>query len=340
MIPYRLRGFLKGFCKLILVLALLGVILSIVWLLWLNRYVVYTRDGAKIDFSISLELPGGQVPTPPEPGMDVEIFINETGGTDVVDDNEMKQFSGVYITAEQLIGQFDRVEAAVRELPASTPIMLDVKNIRGEFYYASEVGRRSDKVDPEQVSRLIDLIHSRGNYLIARMPALRDYWYGLEHVNSGVFNPNQMSLWMDDQRCYWLHPESEGTVTYLVQIITELRAIGFNEVVLYDFCVPDTQNIYFPQDRVEVINRLAENLVKGCTGGTFAVSFCNADSTFVLPGGRTRLVLEGVAASEAASLANRPDLGDPAVQLVFLTELMDTRYDEFSVLRPLALPET
>lgn len=338
MIPYRLRGFLKGFFKLILVLVLLAVVFGGIWLLWLNRYVVYTRDGVILDFGISLEFPLGELPSPPEPGPEVDIVIHEPVD-ETVDNTQMKQISGLYITADQLINAMDQVEEAVKQLPLSTPIMLDVKNIRGEFYYASDLGKLSGKVDPERVTSLINMIHARGNYLIARMPALRDYWYGLEHVNSGVFNPNQLSLWMDEERCYWLHPAAEGTVSYIMQIIKELRTLGFNEVVLYDFCVPDTQNIYFPEDRAEVINTFAENLVKSCTGSNFAVSFVNSSSFFVLPNGRTRIVYQNVSAADAASLANRTDLTDPTIQLLFVTDLKDTRFDDFSVLRPLEITE-
>lgn len=339
MIPYQLRSFFRGLLKTVVILALVAILAGGTWLLWLNRYVIYTRDGAIIDLGISLEFPEGVVPEPPKDEISVDIFINENGNEEKQDNTDLKQFAGVYITADQLVTGIDRLEALIREVPASTPIMLDVKTIRGEFLYASEMGRRSDKVDTQRVIDLIRQIREQGNYLIARMPALRDYWYGLEHVNDGVFVPNQGSLWMDPDRCYWLHPEAEGTVTYLVQIITELRTLGVNEVVLYDFCVPDTQNIYFPQDRTETINKLADNLVKGFAGGTFAVSFCNSSETFQLPAGRTRLVLQNVAAAEAELVAARLNLPDPAVQLVFMTELMDTRFNDYSVLRPLAIPE-
>ena len=213
---------------------------------------------------------------------------------------------------------------------------LDVKNIRGEFFYSTSLGRNNDRIDPANMNALIARIRNSGHYLIARLPAYRDYWYGLENVEDGIFNPNRMSLWMDEERCYWLNPNAEGTLTYLISIVTELRTLGFDEVVFTDFRLPDTDAIYFEEDRAETIRKAAEDLVRICTTDRFALSFVG-NEIFPLPEGRSRLYAENVAAAEAAALAQRLGLENPQTRLVFLTDLKDTRYDAYGVLRPLVL---
>lgn len=339
MIPYRTRQTLRRLCVTALVLLLIAVAVLLLWLLWLNRYVVYTRDGALLDFGLSLEFPEGQTPQPPEPGPTIDIYYNEGENVILPENTELTQLSGLYITEEMLTQSFSGLRQALKTLPAQTPVMLDVKNIRGEFFYSSALGRSSTELEPVQMDLLIRELKQAGRYLIARVPALRDYWYGLEHVNDGVFNPNRLSLWMDEERCYWLNPLADGTLTYLVQIAKELRELGFDEVVFDDFHLPDTEAIYFPDDRTAAINDTASSLVTICATDTFAVSFVGGSETFQLPDGRSRLYLENTAAADAQLVAQQTGLEDADIRLVFLTNLKDTRYDEYGVLRPLEIPQ-
>ncbi len=334
MIPYRTKNVLRKLCVTILIILLAASMALLLWLLWLNRYVVYTRDGVKLDFDVSPVLPEGELAVPPTPGATIDIYYNEGENVILPENTELTQLSGIYITGEMLAQDISAIRQQLKTLPAETPVMLDVKNIRGEFYFTTSLGKNASAIDPVQMDGLIKELRAN-HYLIARLPALRDYWYGLENVNDGIFNPNRLSLWMDAERCYWLNPASDGTLSYLVQIAKELRTLGFDEVVFDDFCVPDTDAIYFEGDRAEAINKTAASLATICATDTFAVSFANNTETFLLPDGRSRLYLQNVAAADAAATAERTGLADPDIRLVFLTNLKDTRYDAYGVLRPM-----
>ncbi len=335
MIPYRTRRALRSLCVTALILVLAAAAVLVMWLLWLNRYVIYTRDGAQLDFGLSMEFPEGQNIQRPVPGPTIDIYYNEGENVILPESTELTQLSGLYITEEMLRQNLPAVRQTLNTLPVQTPVMLDVKNIRGEFFYSSDLGRTSSGVDTGQMDALIRELKQTDRYLIARLPALRDYWYGLEHVNDGIFNPNRLSLWMDADRCYWLNPLSDGTLTYLVQIAKELRTMGFDEVVFDDFCLPDTDAIYFPDDRTAAINDTASSLVTICATDTFAVSFTGSAETFRLPAGRSRLYLENTAAGDVQAVAQQTGLEEADIRLVFLTTLKDTRYDDYGVLRPL-----
>ena len=100
-IPYRTQQNIKRAAVTLLVLLVVGSLLWGLWFLWLQRYVVYTRDGAVIDFALSETLAPGQVATPPEDTLQVEIHYNE--GDDMVSiSKELTQLKGYYITAEDL----------------------------------------------------------------------------------------------------------------------------------------------------------------------------------------------------------------------------------------------
>ncbi len=110
--------------------------------------------------------------------------------------------------------------------------------------------------------------------------------------------------------------------------------MGFDEVVFDKFYVPEG-NVYFPSDRTQALATAAQTLVTTCATESFAVSFVG-DGDFPLPEGRSRLFLSGVAAANAANVAAQAGLENPEIRLVFLTEVHDTRFDVYSVLRPLS----
>jgi hypothetical protein len=338
-IPYRVRRFLRNILVTAFAFGMVAVLILALWALWLNRFLVYTRSGAMFDFSISKDMTPGEIAVPPVRGPGVDIYYNE--GTDAIgpEDTELKQLMGVTISVEQLQNDIAGVTQQILKLPVGTAVMLDVKNIRGEFYYNSSLGKTSTKISTAAVEEMIATLKSKGYYLIARLPAFRDYWYGLSHVPHGLYNLNRYSLWMDADRCYWLNPGSDGALNYLREILFEIRNLGFNEAVFYDFRFPDTDKVYFTGDRGQAIADAATLLVKACSSDTFAVSFYGTDATFPLPQGRSRLYLSGIAAADAAGQAEAAGMEDPDKRLVFLTDSRDTRFEEFGVLRPVNMED-
>lgn len=343
-IPYRIRRNLQRFFTTLLLLVFVAVIVFGAWLLWLNRYVIYTRDGAKFDFDLSYTHPSGEL-APPEPtGESVNISYGDSSELIEIPSKELKQMVGFTVTTQMLTENMSEVQQALSELPAGTPVLLDVKNSRGEFLYSSHMGRSPDGFDSAQMDKIIRDLKAKGCYLVARLPAFQDYWYFLEDENGRV--PHGLpryggngSLWLDKSNsCYWLNPASAGALNYLVQIVTELRTFGFDEVVFEDFRFPNTESISFEGDQYEALTEAAESLVKACASDTFAVSFVG--NNIPLPEGRCRVYVENIPAAEIGEFASALELENPQLQLVFLTDLPDTRYEAYSVLRPLLeLPE-
>lgn len=340
MIPFRSRQAAGRLVTSLIVIVLVLVIALVCWALWLNRYIIYTRGGAVLDFGINLSFPEAEPAESLAPTPTVDIYYNEGDNAITPITSELKQLTGYHVTEGMLQGDIAAISRHIQQLPTGTPIMLDVKNIRGDFLYNTSLGYQSEKVNRDALEAMISTLHSKGYYLIARLPAFRDYRYGLANVSDGLFNLDRWSLWMDEERCYWLNPASDGTLAYLLQIVTEIKNLGFDEVVFYDFRFPDTDKIYFTEDRATTIEKIASVLVKTCATDKFAVSFVSTIANFPLPEGRTRLYFQGIAAADAAMLAAQTGVADPAVKLVFLTDLMDTRFDSYGVLRPLPIEES
>ena len=326
-IPYRTRRVVKHTAVILLIVSLAVALVATCWFVWLKRYIVYTRDeGAVLDMGLSAQIGAGEEAIPPAQQETVSIYYNE-GDNAINTSKDLSQFAGYYADIAAVQAGVANVQEQIKALPVDTPVMLDVKNPRGYFFYSSAVSpNRDSKVDIVAMDELIRQLDASGRYLIARLPALRDRDYGLHNVSDGVFDSRGAYLFQDEGGCYWLNPSRQGTLSYLVQIATELRNLGFDEVVFDDFCFPDTKYKSFDGDETQALITAANTLVKSCATESFAVSFVQ-EATFTLPEGRSRLYIQNAAAAEAAALAQLTGLSDPAVRLVFLTQVHDTRFD-------------
>lgn len=333
-IPYRTRKLLQRIAVMALILLAVGLLTFGGGLLWADKYIYYTPDGAVLDWDLLPISGDGQLAVPPKEEDPVSIYYNE-GENAINTSRELTQLVGYYIDAEQL-KDISTVKAQLQALPKDTPVLIEVKNIYGSFYYSSSItSSRADGIDPEAVDELIAYLDQRGAYMIAKLPGLRDKEYGLNYDEDGVFHSSRGYLWMDDQGCYWLNPGREGTMSHLTRQVNELKGLGFDEVVFDDFCFPATDNIYVGGDKDALIATAAKALVDSCATESFAVSFVgNAD--FPVQEGRSRLYVKSAAASEAAAIAQETGFEDPAIRLVFLTENHDTRFEDYSVMRPLS----
>lgn len=339
MLTYRTRRRLNALWKFLMVSAVVFVVVWICWILWLGRFVVYTADGALFRLDEPYTFEGGEVAVPPE-NPTVAVYYNE-GSDKVNTSTELGIIYGYYATTNMLLNSVEDVEKAISDLPSGSAVMLDLKSIYGNFYYNTAIPGASvaDQIDSAAVDKLISrLALSDEYYLIARVPAFRDRAYGLENPNYGL-PTSRGYLWSDDKSCYWLNPANNGALNYLISIANELREMGFDEVVFYEFRFPDTDGIVFNSSmtRSEAIAQAANILVTSCSTEQFAVSFQTEDQSFSLPQGRSRLYLANVSASKAQAVMDSIDLPVKESQLVFLTETFDTRYDICSVMRPLAI---
>lgn len=332
-IPYRTKRVLQRIGMGMIPVLILALVAGTCWYVWAQRYVTYTADGqAILNFDLPPLAEGQTAVEPSEP----DVSIRYDSAASELEATELAQMTGYYVEASEM-SNLDVVKAQIQALPSGTPVMIDVKNIQGAFYYSSTVSdTRSAQVDIQKMDELIAWMKKQNIYAIAKFPALRDYTYGLNHVPDGVPHSSGAYLYQDDDGCYWLNPASQGTLSFLTQVIVELRNLGFDEVVLEDFCFPqNTDKIKVDGNRKELLTTAANELMKVCATNRFALSFVKTEE-FTPPTGRSRLYITGKDAAQAASVAESSGVADPAINLVFLTELHDTRFDVYSVMRPLS----
>lgn len=335
-ISYRTRRGIRRFFVTMLILALAAIIAWVCWMIWVHRYIVYDRDGARLDFD-SAPYTEGVLATPPTAGETIAIYYDEPDIEETTPVIEQKPIHGYYIDFEDLEKDISAVRARLETLPAGTAVLLDVKNIKGFFHYSTSVGTTTSKdVDIAQMDALFSYLANSELHAIARLPAFRDWEFGLNNVPSGLPKKGgNGSLWMDDSNCYWLDPTAEDTLNYLIRITTELRSLGFDEVVYTDFRFPDTDKIEFEGSQYDAIASAAATLSSACATDRFYVSFISESPDFALPEGNSRLYLSNIAAADVQNVAEQLKTDDPTLHLLFMTTLNDTRYDGYCVLRPL-----
>ncbi len=337
-IPYRTRLKMQRTGTVVLFVLMVLILVWFCWVIWLERYVVYSREGATIDFSISSQELSGVVATPKKNTTNVSIYYNE-GEYAISTSTDLEQLNGYYVTISDLIDDFEGVKQKLTSLSSGSAVMLEMKNKYGTFYFPSEVSyAQSEAVDVEAVADLVDELRMRGLYLIARVPAFCDYLYGNNNMTSGLpiaSGTYRGSLWMDSNGYFWLKPTDAGTLNYLTSIILELKALGFDEVVLGEFWMPSSSDYSYSGDKEADVVTAAQTLVKNLATDYFAVSFIVSNSTFALPEGRCRMYLESVSPSSVGLTAAQATVSDADIRLVFIADTNDTRYDQYGVLRSL-----
>jgi len=337
-IPYRTQRLLRRLGIVFLIFLMLFIIAWFCSVVFLERHVVYTRQGAMLDLSVSANDLIGEVATPPVGSTDITIFYNE--GDDAINlSDELQQLDGYFIDIDMLKTDISGAWDLLEPLSANTPIMIDLKGGYGSAYYSSTLPGiiTSSEVSVASVDELIGYMSEKNFYKIARISALRDYNYGLNHVPAGLMHVNGLGLWPDEGHCYWLDPTKEETISWLTSIIKEIKNMGFDEVVLTDFRFPDTDMIRFDGDKPTALVEAANKLIAACGEKDFAVSFEVQDYSFALPEGRTRMYVENVSATNVGMVVGKTEetILDPQIRLVFIAETNDTRFNAYGCLRPI-----
>lgn len=323
-ISYRTRQRLRRTGSLVVTILAAAVIITICLLLWLRRFVVYTDDGVRLVFS-QQELPPAQIPQPPTIPDNVSIEFDDSPFRE-----GLSQLNGYYLDPQDLMKDPAAVQTYLETLSPGTPVMLDLKGYRGYFYYPSHVGlTTSSSFDMSKMDSFLSWLTQSDLYVIARISTLRDFDYAYHDssvglaMSSGALYSDRGSYGLG----YWLNPASEKVQNYLIQIIKELRSLGIDEVVLQNFCFPETDSVVFTGDRAEVLRQCGNKIISACRTDSFTVSFSSTDPGYMVPDENCRLYLEGISAADAQSAWEEAQLESKRLQLVFLTTAADTRYE-------------
>ena len=278
----------------------------------------------------------------------MSIFYNE--GSDAIEiSKDLSPINGYYVDYTMLLKSMDTLEAAVDLIPPGTPVMVELKSGYGVFFYSTKIsGAKTSEslagaIGIDRVDAFLQKLKNKGCYMIAKVSAFQDYEYGNSNVPTGLYMTSRAGLWMDDQGCYWLDPASVGAQSWITSAVLELKNMGFHEVMLSNFRFPTSDAYIYTGDKTAALQNAMQNLLTSTASdsGTFTLSFGTNDPTLTLiDGARSRIYFEGIDAANVQTTADQSTVADKQAQIVFLATTNDTRFDSYSVLRPLTAAET
>ena len=251
---YRGRRTVTDILKLIAIILGVLVVLAVAGMLYLQRYLVYTDEGVKLELppflqslrgEDSSETPGGSSSLP-DPGS-VSVVVEPDGsGSEPVQPGETER--PTFVLALPVNDVVAGTAAAKLEEAGADQLVLAVKTQDGKLAWPSgqAAAERSKVNGSQQTADALRQWNQGEVYTIARVCCFRD--------DSAPYFNNAMALrqgngnWRDELGLRWLSPANDRAQAYIAGLCGELAELGFDEIVLEDFSFPT-------KGKVDRINR-------------------------------------------------------------------------------------
>ena len=234
------------------------LILLAVWLFYdLQKYIVYDKDGLHLDLSAQRDalLNPGVQPEPVDkrpslPSVDVEIVVEETDYSQIQTSagTGLAPLRAIYIPMAELRESTLTYYAASGNMGDFDALVLELKGADGFLAWHSRVST----TDSFAVNGTLELaeplktLKAQGVYLVAALGSLTDAAMAQRNAPIALKNADG-SVYGDRTAGGYLDPYNETTRSYLLALLTELRDLGFDEVLLQGFACPADEQLRFSQ---------------------------------------------------------------------------------------------
>ena len=330
---YRNKLRLKKLLRFLLIFAAALLAVSLVLLVYVEPYVVYDREGVRLEF------PDSAAPTaPPATAKPRPVISNPQVlySVDPIAEKTIAETGGYYITTAMLKNPQD-VLSAVKSIPEPCAVFMELKSIYGNFYYSTGItGAPTASVDVATVDEIIRYLRENHFYMIGVVPAFCDSAFALENTACGL-PLKSGALWMDSNSCYWLDPADDLVKGYLMEIARELSTLGFDEVAFDRFLFPESNKIVYSSEltKPEILQKTIGELNAFSQGSSVKISFVTEDTAFPAQDVKGRLYFPNVDGSKVELYARSFEGVEGLLELVFLANSRDTRFEGRAQLRPL-----
>ena len=139
-------------------------------------------------------------------------------------------------------------------------VVIDVKSDRGMIAYrtdiplAAEIGAQKG-ITIKHIRRLIDDLHKKGIYAIARIVVFKDNLLALARPDWAVRTASG-AIWRDREGIGWTDPFARQVWDYNIDIAVEAARDGFDEIQFDYVRFPDAKGLVFSEPNTEE-NRIA-----------------------------------------------------------------------------------
>jgi len=231
------------------VIVLVLVLLAAVAFLVAQRYVVYDEDGRA---HFTLFQSRKETPENPIDPQDVVIEREESDNPDKPQEpagpedprepaperRDLEELHASEVEYGSLWWTPDYVLSRIDEA-----MVIEVKRPGGGITYGTEVQTPSGATVERGVTRgnLTTLLQG-GKYTVARVCCFTDPAFARSNPAAALTTADGQ-LWYDAGGRVWLDPGNVDTRTYLTALCRELAELGFNEILLDEFCYPATGDL-------------------------------------------------------------------------------------------------
>lgn len=315
---YRNKLLIKRLLIFIGILILLIVVVAAAAVLYLGKYVVYTEDGAYFSF-LHQDAPAETSAAPVTVGSEYELIMG-----DPVSVTEILGRDDLYIADSEIQGLYLDYDTLK---DGSTLASIDLSS--GEINTLMlEMRRAGDPIiDSLLVQQFIHRAQEQNIRLIALFNALTDDTYAETHQNLGLQLYDGLGLWAGYNSGYFLDLRQDGVITYLTDQIRSLNEMGFHEVVLDEFFLPESGYVDYGNDErtleestIDAYNALLEATVGICDIGLL---IRDADTGHQALDAADHLFVCFHSGSEVQEYLE----DHPEHYVVFITDSHDTRFD-------------
>jgi len=232
----RRRKSMRSLGLLITALVLLAVVIAIFVFFYLQRYMVYSADGAQLNKDATFGTAAIPEPTStisPQLIYDDPIPEDELAAMAPVEMPELEKLNAVFVSYNEL-ADIPALEARLKDMEYSS-LVIQVKRDHGNLAWQSAIPGTAEYC--EGTPDVLEFFKSQaemGKYLVAKISCFRDDLFALDHQSEGLPITGG-ALWVDSDNYYWMSPESPSALNYIISIGTELKGYGFSELLLDSF---------------------------------------------------------------------------------------------------------
>jgi hypothetical protein len=148
----------------------------------------------------------------------------------------------------------DRLIAFIAETEINS-VIIDIKDFSGTISFPpdSEAWKpawQAARCGTPKMRELVDLLHSKGVFTIARVTVFQDPFYAPKNPSQAVLRSDRSTVWTDHKGLSFVDVASQAYWDHIIELSTEVYNLGFDEINFDYVRYPsdgNMQDIYFPQ---------------------------------------------------------------------------------------------
>lgn len=233
---YRGRRTARENLILIVIILAVALVLAIGAFFYLQQYIVYTEDGARLDlpFFSDLEQGAQSEPTPP-PEQPVQVVVEEPEPPPVPE--VAMQLALLPVSSVE-----DGTVAALAEAAGADGVILDMKDDQGQLHwYLSDPPAQAGGHPDEALNLRLAALTGGELYTVARFSCFKDH--ALAQDTAYAILTNSGYRWTDPESVRWSSPTDPDVHAYLIARLVELAELGFDEILLDNCGYPNRGNL-------------------------------------------------------------------------------------------------